>query len=205
MARVLRPRRRVQEWVISGIVEKTEVQGGWRRGGPHGGEVLTASESRKLRRLKSKARKEGRNPDLVVLPARALPKPRLPLTPDVALLDSQLPVPLLLPPPGADGAALSRAAARASQSGEGLALFPSLCTRAREILASFDPPDLARLVKAMARARHEDSELSSLLLQQGVSRLAYFDADRLVQFLSGLRAVLPADDLAPASEEDKGS
>ena len=29
-------------------------------------------------------------------------------------------------------------------------------------------------------------------------------ADRLVQFLSGLRAVLPADDLAPASEERRG-
>ncbi|CAE7709325.1 Rnh1 [Symbiodinium sp. CCMP2456] len=201
MARVLRPRRRVQQWVISGISEKTEVQGGWRRGAPPGGEVLTTNESKKLRELRSKARKAGRNPDLVVLPPRALPKPRLPHPPDVALLDSQLPVPPLLPPPGADGAALSRAAATASQSGEGLALFPSLCTRAREILASFDPPDLARLAKAMARARHEDSELSSLLLKQGVSRLAYFDADRLVQFLSGLRAVLPASELAPASEE----
>ena len=75
----------------------------------------------------------------MVLPPRKLPKPRLPHPPDVALLettlhsktrvsfcgrqllckDSQLPVPPLLPPPGADGAALSRAAATASQSGEG--------------------------------------------------------------------------------------
>ncbi|CAE7784154.1 unnamed protein product [Symbiodinium sp. CCMP2592] len=41
-------------------------------------------------------------------------------------------------------------------------------------------------------------------LCSGLACQPFAKADRLVQFLSGLRAVLPADDLAPASEERWG-
>ncbi|CAJ1404839.1 unnamed protein product [Effrenium voratum] len=193
MARVVKPRKKMQEWVLTGLSETTDVQG------QLGGEVLTSRDKRKLRSLRSQARREGRNPELVRLPER---KAKLLSEPDAILLGGTLPTMALPPPASMDGVALGRAALAAARQGEGAqGLLPALATRARELLPQLGPADMARLLRGMARARYEDGALSALLLQQATMRLAYFDAQHLVMLLSSLVHSELRDELAPVAEE----
>eukprot|EP00434_Breviolum_minutum_P002923 symbB.v1.2.002570.t1/scaffold137.1/size303853/1 len=49
---VPKPRRKVREWVITGLKESSEVQGSYSKDGVAGGEVLNKQELRLLKKLR---------------------------------------------------------------------------------------------------------------------------------------------------------
>eukprot|EP00931_Biecheleriopsis_adriatica_P086190 TRINITY_DN60902_c0_g1_i1.p1 TRINITY_DN60902_c0_g1~~TRINITY_DN60902_c0_g1_i1.p1 ORF type:complete len:591 (-),score=120.13 TRINITY_DN60902_c0_g1_i1:36-1808(-) len=211
--RVPKPRKGVQQWVLSGISELAPLEPGWRKGG-RAAQALILQEQRDLRRLRSQARREGRDPLLVSLPPRQEEPRRLGAREHQLLLDvgriGPSRVDLMPPPRLMDASALSRAASTAAreqqvsglESSAPAGIWPAICARARELVPSLDPQDLALLVKGMAKARYHDDELTAQLLQQAIARLAYFDARHLAILLAGLaKTSMEAESLKPVLEE----
>eukprot|EP00933_Yihiella_yeosuensis_P042924 TRINITY_DN37599_c0_g1_i1.p1 TRINITY_DN37599_c0_g1~~TRINITY_DN37599_c0_g1_i1.p1 ORF type:complete len:523 (+),score=112.96 TRINITY_DN37599_c0_g1_i1:76-1644(+) len=214
-AAVRRPKPRVIQYVLSGLSETAPLEPGWRRGGA-AAQGLTNEEQRNLRRLRSKARQEGRDPATVSLPPKnpsplgrvpglisgtSRPLDSLPAFTGVTSQPSRLD---LLPPVHVmEAPALGRAASVAArETAAGPALWAALTDRARELLDSLDTQDLALLLKGMARAQHRDMELAELLLERAESRLAYFDVRHLIMVLSGLaKAGVTVDQLSPVLQE----
>ncbi|CAK8993537.1 unnamed protein product [Durusdinium trenchii] len=201
MSRIPKPRRKVQQWVITGLSERAPVQGGYQKHGPPGGEALNKREKNELQKLRAQARREGRNPDLVMLPPpklRRAPKLR---EPDAILLGPALPTMALPPAEIMDAAQLGRACNAVARGDGAVTLLPGLAHRARELVLELAPRDLTKVLKAFSRQRYEDADLGALLLRQALTRLAYFDAQDLVVLLSSLVRTELKEELMPVAEE----
>eukprot|EP00913_Durusdinium_trenchii_P027664 g25945.t1 len=193
--------RKVQQWVITGLSERAPVQGGYQKHGPPGGEALNKREKNELQKLRAQARREGRNPDLVMLPPpklRRAPKLR---EPDAILLGPALPTMALPPAEIMDAAQLGRACNAVARGDGAVTLLPGLAHRARELVLELAPRDLTKVLKAFSRQRYEDADLGALLLRQALTRLAYFDAQDLVVLLSSLVRTELKEELMPVAED----